>query len=56
MGRYVTQRLLEIIPTLLIVTAIVFILIRMAPGDPAALKMGREAALPENQQRLEQLR
>lgn len=56
MGRYIAQRLLETIPTLLIVTAIVFALIRMAPGDPAAMKMGREAALPENQVRLEQLR
>ena len=56
MGRYIVRRLLEIIPTLLIVTAIVFALMRIAPGDPAAMKMGREAALPENQERLEQLR
>src|SRR5687768_8746217 len=28
----------------------------MAPGDPAAMKMGREAARPENQARLAALR
>lgn len=35
---------------------IVFGLLRVAPGDPATMKMGREAALPENQARLEALR
>jgi peptide/nickel transport system permease protein len=56
MGRYAVRRLLEAIPTLFIVSAVVFTLIRMAPGDPAAMKMGREAARPENKEKLEQLR
>lgn len=56
MGRYAARRLLEAIPTLFIVSAVVFTLIRMAPGDPAAMKMGREAARPENKAALEQLR
>lgn len=56
MGTYALRRFLEIIPTLLIVSMIVFGLLRLAPGDPAAMKMGREAALPENQAVLEELR
>lgn len=56
MGRYAARRLLEVIPTLLIVSVVVFGLIRLAPGDPAAMKMGREAARPENKPRLEALR
>ena len=36
MGRYTARRLLEAIPTLIFVSIVVFGLIRMAPGDPAA--------------------
>lgn len=56
MGRFIVRRLLEAIPTLLIVSVVVFSLIRMAPGDPAMLRMGREAARPENKERLDALR
>lgn len=56
MGRYVARRCLEAIPTLFVVSVVVFALIRMAPGDPAAMKMGREAARAENKPRLEALR
>ncbi|MCC6790952.1 MAG: ABC transporter permease [Thermomicrobiales bacterium] len=56
MARYAARRCLEAIPTLIFVSIIVFGLIRMAPGDPAAMKMGREAARPENKEKLEALR
>lgn len=56
MGRFIVRRLLEAIPTLLIVSMVVFGLVRMAPGDPAQLRMGREAARAENKPRLEALR
>lgn len=56
MGRYIIQRLVEAIPTLLIVSLVVFSLIRLAPGDPAELRMGREAARAENKPKLEALR
>ncbi|MFN8488064.1 MAG: ABC transporter permease [Caldilineaceae bacterium] len=56
MGRYIIRRLGEAIPTLFIVSLVVFSLIRMAPGDPAELRMGREAARPENKPKLEALR
>lgn len=41
---------------MVIVSMLVFGLIRMAPGDPAAMRMGREAAKPENLPKLEALR
>ncbi|MCC6705427.1 MAG: ABC transporter permease [Thermomicrobiales bacterium] len=56
MGRYAARRLLEAIPTLFIVSALVFGLMRIAPGDPAAMQMGREAARPENAEKLAALR
>jgi peptide/nickel transport system permease protein len=56
MARYAAQRCAEAIPTIFFVSVIVFALIRMAPGDPAAMRMGREAARPENKPRLEALR
>ena len=56
MARYAARRCLEAIPTLFFVSIIVFALIRMAPGDPAAMRMGREAAREENKPKLEALR
>ena len=56
MGRYAARRLLEAIPTLFIVSALVFGLMRIAPGDPAAMQFGREAAKPENAEKLAALR
>ena len=56
MARFAARRCLEAIPTLFLVSVIVFTLIRLAPGDPATLKMGREAARPENKPKLEALR
>jgi peptide/nickel transport system permease protein len=56
MARYAARRLVEAVPTIFLVSIVVFALIRMAPGDPAAMRMGREAARPENKPRLEALR
>ncbi len=56
MARFAARRCLEAIPTLFFVSVVVFTLIRLAPGDPAAMKMGREAARPENKPKLEALR
>lgn len=56
MGRYAASRIVQAIPTVFIVSMMVFGLIRMAPGDPAAMRMGREAAKPENLPKLEALR
>ena len=56
MGRFIIQRLVAALPTVLILSMIIFTLIRLAPGDPALLRMGREAARAENKPKLEALR
>lgn len=43
---YVLKRLLVALPTLLLVAAAVFVLMRLVPGDPAQLQLG-DAATPE---------
>ena len=45
-GRYVAKRLLLTLPTLLVVAALVFSVVRLIPGDPAQVMLG-EAADPE---------
>jgi len=54
LGRYVVRRLLQIIPTLIIISIIVFVAMRLAPGDPATMMMGKAAAT--NPEGLAQLR
>jgi len=44
MGRYVVRRLLAFIPTLLVVSVLVFLMIDLVPGDPVALMLGLEAS------------
>jgi peptide/nickel transport system permease protein len=56
MLRFVVQRCLQAIPTLLVISIVVFTLMRLAPGDPAVLRFGSQAALPQNQPRIEALR
>ncbi|RYF80880.1 MAG: ABC transporter permease [Comamonadaceae bacterium] len=46
MGRFILTRITMGVPTLLIVAATVFFLIRLIPGDPAALMLG-DMATPE---------
>ena len=43
MKTYIIKRLLLMIPTMLGITIITFAIIRLAPGDPAALKIGSGA-------------
>lgn len=42
-GQYIARRLVQMIPVLLGVTIIIFILIRLIPGDPAAAMLGDRA-------------
>ena len=56
MGRFVGGRCLQALPTLFIISIVVFTLMRLAPGDPAVLRFGSQASLPENQPRIEALR
>lgn len=43
MLRFVLQRLAQSVPTLLLVSVTVFLLMRMIPGDPASLMLGDQA-------------
>lgn len=43
MLRYITNRLLQLIPTLLGVSLVIFLFVRMIPGDPARLMAGPQA-------------
>src|SRR5439155_14460331 len=56
MARFIAGRGLQAIPTLFIISIVVFTLMRLAPGDPAVLRFGSQASLPENQPRIEALR
>jgi peptide/nickel transport system permease protein len=41
---YVARRLLALIPVALVVATVAFILIHLAPGDPASIIAGPDAA------------
>ena len=56
MGRYVVRRLLQIIPAWIIISIMVFAAMRLAPGDPAMMILGKEASRPEGKAALEKLR
>ncbi|HEU5299589.1 MAG TPA: peptide ABC transporter permease, partial [bacterium] len=49
LGSYILRRLLLAVPTLLGVTAIVFLLMRLIPGDPARIIAGLTASDEEVQ-------
>src|SRR5690606_35288872 len=46
-GRFFISRVLSAIPTLFLVAVTVFVLIRLVPGDPAALLLGDQATALE---------
>ena len=43
---YIAKRLLQMIPVLFFVTVLIFLMMRLIPGDPAALRLG-DKATPE---------
>ena len=47
MGKYIVKRVLLMIPTMLIVTAMVFLLINITPVDPARIILGIDVAPEE---------
>ncbi len=51
MGKFILRRLLLLIPILLGLTVIIFLFIRLLPGDPASAILG-ERATPESLQRV----
>ena len=51
MTRYILQRLVSTIPTILGITIVVFMFLRLIPGDPAVAMLG-EHATEENVNRI----
>ena len=57
MWAYLAKRLLLFIPTLILVTTLVFVLMRLVPGDPAVILLAGEGGdQPVSQQELKILR
>ena len=52
---FIVRRLLLVIPVMLVVGIIVFTLLHLAPGDPAAMMLGSEATLDQKEALREQL-
>jgi peptide/nickel transport system permease protein len=50
MLRFLLQRLLAVLPVLLVVSVVVFLILRLAPGDPAAVIAGNSATTQEIEQ------
>jgi peptide/nickel transport system permease protein len=53
MFRYIQRRILLMIPTILLTSLVVFLMLHLIPGDPASIYLGENQATPE---RLEQIR
>jgi len=43
MGAYTARRLLQLLPTILLVTVAIFLMLRLIPGDPALVMLGPNA-------------
>ncbi|HEU4519014.1 MAG TPA: ABC transporter permease, partial [Microvirga sp.] len=43
MSRYILQRVLGMLAVMFVVVTIVFVIVRVAPGDPAAVMLGPDA-------------
>ena len=50
MSRFLFQRLLATVPVLLVVAVAVFLLLRLTPGDPAAVIAGDSATTEQIEQ------
>ena len=55
MSSYIARRLLALIPVLLVVGVVVFLLIHLTPGDPAAVMLGPEASEAQVQELRQEL-
>jgi ABC-type dipeptide/oligopeptide/nickel transport system permease component len=55
MFRYILRRLLLAIPTLIVVITIIFVIVRVIPGDPARARLGDQASAEAVEKLQEQL-
>ncbi len=47
MGKYLASRLLQTIPTVFLVTVVVFLMLHLTPGDPVLVLIGDKQSTPE---------
>lgn len=47
MKKYILKRLMTLLPTIFIVSVVVFMLVHLTPGDPAAMMLGEDATLED---------
>lgn len=52
MTRYLTNRLLQAVPTIILVTLLVFLMLHLVPGDPAEIFVGEARSTPERIERI----
>jgi peptide/nickel transport system permease protein len=52
MTRYIQQRLLLMIPTILLTSLVVFLMLHLIPGDPASIYLGENQSTPERLERI----
>jgi ABC-type dipeptide/oligopeptide/nickel transport system permease component len=55
MHYYILRRLLQLIPTLFAASLLIFLIITLAPGDPAAMRLGSEATAEQIEQERQRL-
>ena len=47
MKKYILKRFLTLVPTIFIVSVVVFLLVHLTPGDPAAMMLGDDATMED---------
>jgi ABC-type dipeptide/oligopeptide/nickel transport system permease component len=47
MAKYIRKRLALAVPTVLLTSLVVFLMLFLTPGDPASIYVGEQAATPE---------
>ena len=52
MARYLSRRILQAFPTVIIVTIVVFLMLHLIPGDPAEIFVGENRSTPEMIERI----
>ena len=45
--KYILKRILTLLPTVFIVSVVVFLLVHLTPGDPAAMMLGDDATMED---------
>ncbi len=55
MQTYIIRRLLQLLPTIFLASILIFMIITLAPGDPAAMRLGTEATPEQIEQERERL-